>query len=57
VELDNASQQRAWAIEGTEQDLALIYRAMGPLREGLERIENVGPKLAGVVEELIQGSI
>jgi len=59
LELDNASQQRvwayrkaAWAIEDTPQDLGLIYRAMG--RKGLESIENVGPKMATVVERLIE---
>ena len=40
------------AIEDTEQNLGLIYRAMG--RRGLESIENVGPKLAGVVDALIR---
>jgi hypothetical protein len=43
----------AWAIEDTEQVLAPIYRAMEPLREGLESIENAGPRLAAVVEGLI----
>ena len=58
MELHGASKQRlwayrraAWAIEDTPQELGLIYRAMG--RKGLESIENVGPKMAGVVEELI----
>jgi hypothetical protein len=58
-ELDNAPQPRvwayrkaAWAIEDTEQDLGLIYRAMG--RKGLESIENVGPRLAEMVEGLIK---
>ena len=35
-----------------EQDMGLIYRAIG--RKGLEGIENVGPRIAAVVEELIQ---
>jgi hypothetical protein len=59
MELENAPGQRiwayrkaAWAIEDLEQDLGLIYRQMG--RNGLERIENVGPRLAGVIEALIQ---
>ena len=59
MELDNAPKQRvwayrkaAWAIEDTPQDLGLIYRQMG--RKGLEGIENMGPRLAGVVEDLIQ---
>ena len=57
--MNNAPAQRvwayrkaAWAIEDTEQDLGLIYRAMG--RKGLESIENVGPRLAEVVEGLIK---
>jgi hypothetical protein len=59
MELDNAPQQRvwacrkaAWAIEDTEQNRALIYRAMG--KKGLESIENVGPRLAELVEALIK---
>ena len=59
MELENAPKQRvwvyrkaAWAIEDTEQDISLIYRAMG--RKGLESIENVGPRLAEVVEGLIR---
>jgi len=58
LELDNAPGQRvwayrkaAWAIEDLEQDIGLIYRAMG--RKGLESFENVGPRLAEVVEGLI----
>jgi DNA repair photolyase len=58
MELDNAPAQQvwayrkaAWAIEDTPQDLGLIYRRMGV--NGLEGIENVGPKLAQVVEALI----
>jgi len=58
LELDNAPGQRvwayrkaAWAIEDLEQDLGLIYRQMG--RKGLEGIENVGPRLTGVVEGLL----
>ena len=61
LEMNNAPQQRvwayrkaAWAVKDTEQDLVLIYRAMG--RKGLESIENVGPRLAEVVEGLINGS-
>ncbi|MBN1656873.1 MAG: hypothetical protein JXA93_00655, partial [Anaerolineae bacterium] len=59
MELDNAANQRvwayrkaAWAIEDTEQDVGLIYRAMG--RKGLESIENVGLRMAEVVEGLIK---
>lgn len=58
MDLDNAPGQRiwayrkaAWAIEDLEQDVGLIYRQMG--RKGLESIENVGPGLAEVVEDLI----
>ena len=58
VELDNAAGQRvwaywkaAWAIEDLEQGVGLICRQMG--RKGLEGIENVGPRLAEVVEDLI----
>jgi DNA repair photolyase len=58
MQLENAPQQpiwayrkAAWAIEDTEQDIGLIYRTMG--RRGLESIENVGPKMAGVVEGLL----
>ena len=61
MELDNAPGQRvwayrkaAWAIEDLEQDVGLIYRTMG--RKGLEGIENVGPRLAVQVAELIQRS-
>jgi DNA repair photolyase len=61
MELRGEAQQRvwayrraAWAIEDTEQDLGLIYRAMG--RKGLESIENVGPRLAEVVEDLLSGA-
>ena len=48
-----AYRKAAWAIEELEQAVGLIYRTMGPLREGLEGIENVGPRLAEVVEDLI----
>jgi DNA repair photolyase len=57
MELEGASSQRmwayrkaAWAIEDTPQDLDLICRTMG--RKGLESIENVGPRLAAVIEDL-----
>jgi DNA repair photolyase len=59
MELQGVSKRRvwayrkaAWAIEDTPQDLGLIYRAMG--RKGLESIENVGHKMAGVVEGLLK---
>jgi len=58
LELDNAPGQRvrayrkaAWAIEDLEKDVGLIYRQMG--RKGLEGVENVGPRLAEVVGDLI----
>ena len=47
-----AYRKAAWSIEDTTQDLGLIYRAMG--RKGLESIENVGSRLAQVVEGLIK---
>jgi DNA repair photolyase len=47
-----AYRKAAWAIEDSPQDLGLIYRQMGV--KGLEGIENVGPKLAQVVEALIR---
>ena len=67
MELDNAVGQRvwayrkaAWAIEDLPalpvrpggQDVGLIYRQMG--RKGLEGVENVGPRLAGVIEDLLK---
>ena len=61
MELENTPKQpawayrkAAWAIEDTEQDLGLIYRMMG--RKGLESIENVGPRMAEVVEDLLSGA-
>jgi hypothetical protein len=58
MELDNALGHRvwayrkaAWAIEDLEPDVAVIYRQMG--RKGLESIENVGPRLVGVIEDLL----
>jgi DNA polymerase/3'-5' exonuclease PolX len=57
-ELDNAPGQRVWAyrkaawtIGDTPQDLGLINRQM--LVKGLEGIENIGPRLAEVVEGLV----
>ena len=47
-----AYRKAAWAIEDTLQDLGLIYQQMG--RKGLESIQDVGPKLAEVVEALIR---
>lgn len=48
-----AYRKAAWAIEDTQQDLGLIYRQMG--LKGLGSIQNVGPKLALVVEQLLKG--
>ncbi len=48
-----AYRKAAWAVEDTPQDLGLIYRQMG--RKGLESIENVGPRLAGVIEGMLYG--
>jgi DNA repair photolyase len=45
-------RRAAWAIEDTEQDLGLIYQTMG--RKGLESIQNVGPRLATLIETMIQ---
>ncbi|MBN1147772.1 MAG: hypothetical protein JXA78_10995 [Anaerolineales bacterium] len=50
-----AYRKAAWAIEDTEQDLALIYRQMG--RKGLESIQNVGPRLAEEIEGLLRQGI
>jgi DNA polymerase/3'-5' exonuclease PolX len=46
-----AYRKAAWAIEDLEQDVGLIYRQLG--RKGLESIENVGPRLAAVIEALV----
>jgi DNA repair photolyase len=46
-----AYRKAAWSIEDLEQDLGLVYRTMG--RKGLEGVENVGPKLAQVVERFL----
>jgi hypothetical protein len=47
-----AYRRAAWAVEDTEQDIGLIYQVMG--RKGLESIQNVGPRLATVIEAMIQ---
>ena len=39
------------AIENLEQGMGLIYRSLG--RKGPESIENVGPRLAEVVADLL----
>ena len=58
MDLDNAPGQRvwayrkaAWAIEDLEVDVCLVYRQMG--RKGLESIADVGPRLAGLIEGLL----
>jgi DNA polymerase/3'-5' exonuclease PolX len=50
-----AYRKAAWAIEDTEQDINLIYKTMG--LKGLESIENVGPRLAKAVEQILKESI
>jgi DNA polymerase/3'-5' exonuclease PolX len=47
-----AYRKAAWAIEDMEQDLGLVQRVMG--RKGLESIPQVGARLAGEVELLMQ---
>jgi hypothetical protein len=47
-----AYRKAAWAIEDTPQDLGLIYRQMGV--KGLESIQNVGPRLAKVIERWLR---
>ena len=58
LELDKAPGQRvwvyrkaAWAIEGLEQGIGLLYRQMG--RKGLKGIDNVGRRLAALIENLL----
>lgn len=59
LELENAPLHRvwsfrkaAWSIEDLEQDLRLIYRAMG--LAGLQRIPDIGPSMAKILEKLIK---
>lgn len=47
-----ASRKATWAIEDLEQDIGLVYRAMG--LQGLQAIPNVGPSIAREVEGLIK---
>jgi DNA repair photolyase len=49
-----AYRRAAWAIEDTEQDLGQVYRQMG--HKGLESIENVGPRMAELIEGLLDES-
>ncbi len=58
LELENASthlvwayRKASWAVEDLEQDIGLIYRAMGS--KGLESIPNVTPQLAKEIEALL----
>jgi len=43
-----AYRKASWALEELEPDVRAVYETMG--RKGLESIEGVGPKLAGVIE-------
>ena len=57
MELDIAHGHRGWAYckaawATKDLNVVLVYRQMG--RKGLESIENAGPRLALVVEALIQ---
>jgi response regulator of citrate/malate metabolism len=51
VDRRTVARYRRWAIEDLEQDVGLVYGQMG--RKGLESIENVGPRLAELVEKLL----
>ncbi len=58
LELEDAAEYRvwayrkaAWAIEDLEQDLRLIYKAMGV--KGLQSIAGVGPQMAGTIENML----
>jgi DNA repair photolyase len=58
LELENAPDYRvwsyrkaAWAIEGLEQDIGLLYRTMGLM--GLQSIPDVGEKLGSDIEDWI----
>lgn len=46
-----AYRTAAWTIEDLDQDLSLILSSMG--KHGLESIPAIGPKMAGVIEEMI----
>jgi DNA repair photolyase len=46
-----AYRKAAWAIEDLEQDIGLLYRAMG--FKGLQSIPNVGLRMANEVERLL----
>ncbi len=46
-----AYRKAAWAIEDLEQDIGLIYQAMG--LKGLQNIPNVGPRLGERIERVL----
>jgi len=48
-------RKAAWAIENFEQDISLVYRQLG--RKGLESIQQVGPKIGGLVEAILSSTI
>ena len=47
-----AYRKAAWAIEDLEQELGLLYAQMGV--KGLAAIPDVGPRLAGKVEQILR---
>jgi DNA repair photolyase len=47
-----AYRKAAWAIEDLEQDIGLVYAQMGV--KGLTSIPDIGPRLAGEIEALLQ---
>ena len=47
-----AYRKAAWSIDDLEQDIGLVRRSLG--RKGLQAIEHVGPRLAGVGEAFLQ---
>jgi len=49
-DLKGINHKVAWVIEDLDQDVGLAYWQMG--RKGLEGIENVGSKMAEVVDNL-----
>jgi hypothetical protein len=53
-EIDQQAPSAAWSIDDRPQALGLPFCQMGA--KGLEDIENVGARMAGITEELIQGS-
>ncbi|MFZ5909591.1 MAG: radical SAM protein [Chloroflexota bacterium] len=47
-----AYRKAAWAVEDMQQDVGLVYRALG--LKGLQAIPNIGQSLGAVVERLLQ---